>query len=341
MQREGAVIAVVGQKMRMRREQFEPDQRRRRAADEKESGDHQSVEERDALVVGGEQPFAESPALRIEIAASGARALGKRRDRRGKRRSSERSGAQGQRADIGGQFEDLRVVDLALERRHDRVVAGRRVGLRIENPIAQIDVVDKRELAVGERNLSAVKAAQVGRVNGAARLMASRAAEAREQRSALRDEIAGGALAREPGRKVGFAHDDDRADHSGMSGPAELSAEEMEDARLGRPEAGLDIPARQDVLLDAKGGHRERVDDVLRSHVEPHRLVHRHVKRVDLARAVRVLDLPHPLLGDNVDLHRVARRQEAATLRSTPPTKTASGRRTGWRSSIRSRIRAG
>ena len=150
--------------------------------------------------------------------------------------------------------------------------------------------------------------------------MASRAAEAREQSSALRDQIAGGALAREPSRKVRLAHDDDRADHSGMSGPAELSAEEVEDARLGRPKAGLDIPPWQDVLLDAKGRHRERMDDVLRSHIEPHRLVHRHVKRVDLSRAVRVLDLPHPLLGDNVDLHRVAWRQKLRHfVRPGPP----------------------
>ena len=78
VQREGAVIAVVGQKMRMWREQFEPDQRRRRAADEKEGGDHQGVEERDALVVGGEKPLAQAPAFRIEIAARSARALGKR-----------------------------------------------------------------------------------------------------------------------------------------------------------------------------------------------------------------------------------------------------------------------
>ena len=100
------------------------------------------------------------PPSGVGISCLRLRALWKRAVVEAKRRSSERSGTQGQRADIGGEFEDLRVVDLALERRHDRVVTAGGLGLRIENPVAQIDVVNKRELAVGERNLSAVKAAQ-------------------------------------------------------------------------------------------------------------------------------------------------------------------------------------
>jgi hypothetical protein len=74
--------------------------------------------------------------------------------------------------------------------------------------------------------------------------MASRATKASEQRTPLRDQIAEGALACKPGRKVGFAHDDDRADHSGMSAPAELSEEDT----LSRERTSRS-PARADPAL--------------------------------------------------------------------------------------------
>ena len=43
--------------------------------------------------------------------------------------------------------------------------------------------------------------------------------------------------------------------------------------------------------LDAKVRNGERMDDVLRRHDEPDRLVHRNVQGVDLARPIRVLEL--------------------------------------------------
>ena len=42
-------------------------------------------------------------------------------------------------------------------------------------------------------------------------------------------------------------------------------------------------------------------------------------KRVDLAGAVRVLRLPHPLLGDDMDFHRVAGRRERGKSRRGRP----------------------
>ena len=71
VQREHMVVFVVGQKVSVRRDELKPDQRRRRAADEEECRDHESIEKRNPLVVGGEQPFAQPPALRIEITAGG------------------------------------------------------------------------------------------------------------------------------------------------------------------------------------------------------------------------------------------------------------------------------
>ena len=81
-----------------------------------------------------------------------------------------------------------------------------------------------------------------------------------------------------------------------------------------------------------KSGHGERVDDVLRGHVEPDRLVNRGVQHVDLARAVGMLDLPHPLLRDNVDLHRSGRRKKLIDLvGARPPEQHQEGEQRGGR----------
>ena len=67
------------------------------------------------------------------------------------------------------------------------------------------------------------------------------------------------------------------------------------------------VAAGHRVLLDAERGHVEAVDHVLGGHGQLHRAADRHVQLVDLALAVEVLHLPHPLLADDVDLQRVVR----------------------------------
>ena len=57
-----------------------------------------------------------------------------------------------------------------------------------------------------------------------------------------------------------------------------------------------------DVVLDAKRRHEETVNDILRRHHQPDLFVDRNMQRIDLALTARVLDLPHPLLPDDVDL---------------------------------------
>src|SRR5579872_3124178 len=107
-----------------------------------------------------------------------------------------------------------------------------------------------------------------------------------------------------------------------MRRAAELSAVEAEDAGLCGLEPGLDVASRQDVLLDAKVRNRERMDDVLRRHDEPNRLVHRNVQAVDLAHSVGMLKLPHPLFRDDVDFRPRTRRKELRDLvRPRPPEK--------------------
>ena len=50
------------------------------------------------------------------------------------------------------------------------------------------------------------------------------------------------------------------------------------------------------------------MDDVLRRQHQPHGLADRHVQRIDLALAAGMLDLPHPLLADDIDFEVAGRR---------------------------------
>ena len=79
---------------------------------------------------------------------------------------------------------------------------------------------------------------------------------------------------------------------------------------LGGLKPGLGVAPGHHVLLDAGKPERRRNGSRPASHQQPHRRVDRHVQLVDLARAVRMLRLPHPLLGDDVDFERVLGRRE-------------------------------
>ena len=104
-------------------------------------------------------------------------------------------------------------------------------------------------------------------------------------------------------------HDDDRADHPRVERPAVLGAEEMVRPRHRRLEPGLGVAAGQRVLLHAERRHVEAVDHVLRRQQHLHRPRDRHVQLVDLPLAAQMLELPHPLLADAVELERVGRRR--------------------------------
>src|ERR1700722_6900775 len=77
-------------------------------------------------------------------------------------------------------------------------------------------------------------------------------------------------------------------------------------AGFGGAEPGDRVAAGEYILLHAKRGNVETVDDILRSHDEFDVATDGNVQFVDLARAFGVFELPHPLLGDDVDLGGVA-----------------------------------
>ena len=90
-----------------------------------------------------------------------------------------------------------------------------------------------------------------------------------------------------------------------MTGAAVLGAEDLVPPGRGGIEPGLRVPARQDVLLDAEFRHVERMDDVAGSHQQADVASRRDPQDVDRVGAVRIGELPHPLLAHHVDVHRV------------------------------------
>ena len=83
-----------------------------------------------------------------------------------------------------------------------------------------------------------------------------------------------------------------------MLRPAILCTEQMILTGLDRFEPLAGVSAGYDILFHTKGWNEKTVDHVLRCHQQLDRAADRDVQFIDLARALRVLDLPHPLLAD-------------------------------------------
>ena len=108
-----------------------------------------------------------------------------------------------------------------------------------------------------------------------------------------------------------------------MVHPAILSAEEVIRAGLCRFEPLTRVSTWYDVGLDAKGGHKKVVDGVFRGHNELDLSAYGNVKFVDLTLPGGVLDLPHPLLTDYINLIRVLRRSRLFEIELSTPRKYA------------------
>ena len=78
-------------------------------------------------------------------------------------------------------------------------------------------------------------------------------------------------------------------------------------AGLCRFEPKIRIAARDDVRLCSKGRNVEIMQHVLGRHRELYTTADRNVELIDLTLARLVLDLPHPLLADDVDRDGVLR----------------------------------
>ncbi len=112
----------------------------------------------------------------------------------------------------------------------------------------------------------------------------------------------------EPSFEFVRLHGVNPSDHAGVLGSAVFRAEQVVFAGFGRLKPECGVARRQHVLLHPKCGDEEAVNHVLRGHHQPDRLTHRNMQRIDLALPVGILQLPHPLLGDDVNFTRIRRR---------------------------------
>ena len=112
----------------------------------------------------------------------------------------------------------------------------------------------------------------------------------------------------EPGLEGGRFKDDKLALHPAMADAAKLGASQIVDAGFVGLEPERGRLTGQQVLLDAKLGQIQRMDHVLAGEDHPHRLAGGHGEPIDLALAAGMLELPHPLQADAIDLTRIGRR---------------------------------
>src|SRR5262249_17319746 len=99
----------------------------------------------------------------------------------------------------------------------------------------------------------------------------------------------------------------DVTDHSRVLGAAILRAEKVIGPRFRCAEPQHCVPPREHVLLHTKCGNIETVDHVLRGHDQFYVATDGNVEFVDLTLSFGVLELAHPLLGDDVDFGGIAR----------------------------------
>src|SRR5262245_4220069 len=88
-----------------------------------------------------------------------------------------------------------------------------------------------------------------------------------------------------------------------------FGAEQVVSAGFGRlePDSGVSILPGYDIGLDAECGDKKAVDYVFARHNHLDATANGHVQFIDLALSVCVLEPPHPLLGGDVNIERIAR----------------------------------
>src|SRR5678816_437861 len=81
------------------------------------------------------------------------------------------------------------------------------------------------------------------------------------------------------------------------------------------------VAAGKNVLLDAKCRDEEAMDHVLRSHNDLDVAAGGNMQRVNLTHAFGMLKLPHPLLGNGINLHCVTGRRSLPEVEDRAPCK--------------------
>src|SRR5436190_5528839 len=118
-------------------------------------------------------------------------------------------------------------------------------------------------------------------------------------------------------------HHHHATDHSRMLRPAILCTKQMILTWLNSLEPLAGVPTGYRILFHTKRGNKKAVDYVLRRHGQDHCAVNRHMQLVDLAFALSVLQLPHPLFADYLHVDCVRRTALDPKIGQRPPRKQA------------------
>src|SRR6266404_1029165 len=106
-----------------------------------------------------------------------------------------------------------------------------------------------------------------------------------------------------------------------------LLAEEVVAPGLGGTEPHRIVMAGNDVHLDAESGDRKVVNDVFAGQDELDVAANGNVQLVNLAQASGLLNLPHPLLPDYVDIERIHGSATIVHVHNSAPAKHGQGQK--------------
>ena len=139
-------------------------------------------------------------------------------------------------------------------------------------------------------------------------------------------------FARRPGKPRGVVrrlHDGDPSAHDGVVCAAILRTEEMVAAGFRGTEPHGVVMAGDDVHFHAKRRNEKVVDDVLTGEHELDVAADGNVQFVDFSAAVGLLNFPHPLLADDINVQSVLGRMAVIDVNNRAPAKHGQGQNCG------------
>src|SRR5262249_9165061 len=194
-------------------------------------------------------------------------------------------------------------------------------GFGFEDGFANIPVIGNYHRAVCQQNFGTIYAVERRAATGAVREMASNACQLGKQLLAGSSWVDLANLARKPRSIVRGIHDRYPASHDRVIGAAILRAKQTIPADFGGAEPQDVVASRHEVHLDAERRIIEICNYFFASQDELDFAIHVNMELVDFAAAVRLLQPPHPLLADHVDVQRVFGRQAKVHVNHGAPGK--------------------
>src|SRR6202521_1475612 len=335
---EQLVVRFRRNQVTRRREQVDADHRGEDAAHKEKERDRTEIEQGDALMVRGKQPRTEAVrGVQIILMRQFVDLRWRRRAHdlfipRGRRDSGTFGGyrLRLQRLNVGDQSEDLLLRQLPLKWRHQRLIRGHNLCIGLQNRLPNIGLVGFDGGAVGQKDFRAIQTIQRWGAAGAIGEVASDASLLGKELLPGHDGVHLAASGTgEPRGIFRRFHDRDPATHHRVIRATILRTEEMVAAGLGGAKPhGVVVPGHH-VHLHAERRNKEIVDDIFAREDQADVAPHGDMQLVDLLQAVGLLRLPHPLLGDDVNIERIERRAAKVYVDDSAPAEHGHGQNQG------------